>query len=422
MNAVAELFSNELFQGGTFEGTAIITVVVVISLATLSSLFALKRHSSLSLKNANLSRKETKKIPRKAVCPFSKDSNFIVETAEHLKATPLDMFEDWVKSDSDSGKPLAARWLAAGLSGQDAPGILRAGLRRLRNAHHFIVVEPHRLEEELALKQKALDDPRRHDIVFAAESGSLDAQRETLELFLDYLPRRYPDLYTYNASLRTITVEPLGKTFAISDWWDTRPLELCERIVQEDLILMRPGPAASDKTSESYFMAAAAVVFSFNELNEKLGQPAEIIHAPVPGFEKHVRKSLNLSFSKLKVEQPLWRNNWSIAPSGSLDKPVYGSTSDAKNRTFTDISVEDLKAKFLKVEYQTIRRLPRSNNLLFTVKTMADPISALEKVPIAAECLALSIRGMSSQMRIYKGIEDEATSEAVLAYLDSISK
>ena len=77
---------------------------------------------------------------------------------------------------------------------------------------------------------------------------------------------------------------------------------------------------------------------------------------------------------------------------------------------------------FLKVEYQTIRRLPRSGNLLFTVKMMVDRLRELEKVPRAAACLAKSIRGMSPSMRAYKGIGngEDATYEAVLQYLDDI--
>ncbi|CAE8706434.1 unnamed protein product, partial [Polarella glacialis] len=54
------------------------------------------------------------------------------------------------------------------------------------------------------------------------------------------------------------------------------------------------------------------------------------------------------------------------------------------------------------------------------VKTMADPMHSLEKVPAAAACLAASIRGMSPAMCAYKGIQDEPTRDAVLSYLDSI--
>jgi hypothetical protein len=268
------------------------------------------------------------------------------------------------------------------------------------------------------MKEKALDDPKRKPKIYVEEKESLDAQHELLELFISYLPLRYPDLYQYDKDANSIHVVPLDRTFVI-DEWKKRPLELCERIVQEDLILMRP-PRANDK-SDQFAMAAAAVVFSFSELPEKLGKPVGFIHAPVPGYEKHIRKSMDLTFKKLlKVEQPMWRNNWGIAPSGQLDEPLYGSTAAQAHRKFSTPSREEIKAKFLKVEYQTIRRLPRTQNLLFTVKTMADPMSSLEEVPLAASCLAKSIRGMSPEMRAYKGIENDETCVAVLDYLDSI--
>ena len=85
------------------------------------------------------------------------------------------------------------------------------------------------------------------------------------------------------------------------------------------------------------------------------------------------------------------------------------------------VTEEDVKAMFLRVEYQTIRRLPRTRYLLFTVKTMVDSISGLEEVtPKAAQCLAASIRGMSRAMRSYNGISGDVTCDAVLSYLDSI--
>jgi hypothetical protein len=350
-------------------------------------------------------------------CPFSAETSFVVETAEHLEDTPLDCYGDWEDH-------LAARWLAAGLSGQETPGMLRMGLKRLRNSKHFLVETASQIKEELLMKKRALDDPARHDIVYVQEESSIPAQSELLELFMAYLPKRYPDIYSYNVQEKSVTVHPLDTTFRLDDWKHA-PLELCERIVQEDLILMRPGKSASDSgklAPEGYYMAAAAVVFSFDELPEKLGQPAEFLHAPVPGYERHLRKGLNMFFNKLKVEQPMWRNNWGIAPSGTLDKPIYGSTSALEHRNMGNVTRADVRAKFLKVEYETIRRLPRSGYLLFTVRSFANPITCLEEVPpTAAACLAASIRGMSPAMQAYKGIENEATSDAVLSYLDAIS-
>jgi hypothetical protein len=108
-------------------------------------------------------------------------------------------------------------------------------------------------------------------------------------------------------------VEPVKKTVLIKDWIDTQPLELCERIEQEDLIIMRCETLISkdptEKPVESFHMAAAAVAFSFNEVAERLGKPVEFIPAPVLGHERHLRKSMNLTFLTLKPEKPLWHNN-----------------------------------------------------------------------------------------------------------------
>ena len=397
--------------------------VVLLGIAACTTLLAILLLASLGYCRAKQSPpkqpqekdtvKETPKKERQMMCPFSADTDFLVETAEHLDPTPLDLFEDW--NSSTSAMPLATRWLAAGLSGQDTPGILRAGLKRLRNAKFFLNEDTHLIAHELQLKKQALDDPVMHDIMVVAEPDSVPAQQECLDLFVSYLPVRYPELYTFDKTANSIYVKPLDETFLLDDWKHA-PLELCNRIVQEDLCLVR----AADDTKETHVMAAASVVFSFQELSRKLGQPMEFLHAPVPGAEKYLRKIMNYTFSRIKSEQPVWRNNWGIAPTGNLIDAIYGAPSSQKNRSFADVTVEDIKAKFLRVEYQTFRRLPRTNYLLFTIKTMSDPMYELEKVPSAAACLARSIRGMSPKMRVYKGIEDDRTCDAVLSYLDSI--
>ena len=438
---VTDVLTNYQFRIGAF-GTVAISIVVVISVllsivgkryfASSSSSGTTKTVSTTTKSSSTPSSNSASSIRTKsAICPFSAGTDFLVETADNLPLTPLEVYEDWSndysnpdpsKVDHTVLKPLAARWLNMGMSGQDTPGILRAGLRRLKNTKYFLVEESHRLKTELLLKKKALDDPQRFPQVFVAQPESLDAQRECLDMFLDYLPRRYPDQYVYDKELNTISVKCIDTTFRVMDYYNARPLELCERIVQEDLCLMSPPKSreAEMAVTESYRMAAAAVVFSFEGLPEKLGQPMEFLHAPVPGYEKHIRKSMNITFSKLKSEQPVWRNNWGIGPSGEMDKPLYGTVSSMEQRKMTNVTEDDVKLMFLKVEYETIRRLPKSRYILFTIKSMCDPMSALESLPMAAACLAKSIRGMSTDMHRYKGIDNEDVCQAVLKYLDRI--
>jgi len=382
---------------------------LVIYLMSISSHHPTAKDPSLKKKQ-----KETtaKKPTRVLKCPFSSETTFVQELAEHLPPYPLDRFADWKDH-------LGARWLAAGISGQDTPGMLRTGLKRLRHADHFLV-QDFNFAKELKLKTKNLDDPERRKERFIMEQGSLEAQWETLELLMAVLPVQYPELYTYNKDEHSIKVHLISTTFYINDWKHC-PLELCERIVQEDLILMRPGePQPGSKQPMGYYMAAAGVVFSFSSLPEKLGQPIEFIHAPIPAYQEQLSKSLNLMFHKIKVEQPLWRNNWAIAMNGNLGEPMYGSDWTANARHMEDDM--DVSKMFLKVEYQTIRRLPKSDYILFTVRTFLDPISGLEQVDRQASlCLARSIRGMSPAMHRYKGIGNGLSAESVLEYLDTIS-
>ena len=444
-----DLFVKLNHHGMMMNGMPFVIIIIIVGGGWIGYQYVLTRQSilqqrKLSPKTSNVPSKITnnnssnnsinnksamKKERPVMICPFSQGTDFIVETAENLPLTTLEMYEDWVieYQNNDASKrnllkPLAARWLNMGMSGQDTPGILRAGLRRLKNTKYFLVEESHRLKTELLLKKKALDDPQRFPQVFVAQPESLDAQRECLDMFLDYLPRRYPDQYVYDKELNTISVKCIDTTFRVMDYYNARPLELCERIVQEDLCLMSPPKSreAEMAVTESYRMAAAAVVFSFEGLPEKLGQPMEFLHAPVPGYEKHIRKSMNITFSKLKSEQPVWRNNWGIGPSGEMDKPLYGTVSSMEQRKMTNVTEDDVKLMFLKVEYETIRRLPKSRYILFTIKSMCDPMSALESLPMAAACLAKSIRGMSTDMHRYKGIDNEDVCQAVLKYLDRI--
>ena len=72
------------------------------------------------------------------------------------------------------------------------------------------------------------------------------------------------------------------------------------------------------------------------------------------------------------------------------------------------------------MEYQTLRRLPATGAILFTVRTLLEPVTLIEAVPGAAACLAASMRGMSAALLEYKGVTPEAT-PAVLAYMDAIA-
>lgn len=70
---------------------------------------------------------------------------------------------------------------------------------------------------------------------------------------------------------------------------------------------------------------------------------------------------------------------------------------------------------WLRVERQTLRRLPRSGDVLFTIRTYVEPLGAALDAP-AAHALAARIREMPPATAQYKGIEPIRA--PLLAYLD----
>jgi hypothetical protein len=81
------------------------------------------------------------------------------------------------------------------------------------------------------------------------------------------------------------------------------------------------------------------------------------------------------------------------------------------------LAVEDLH---FRSERQTLRRLPRSKALLFTVRTYFEPITVIAKEPHVPGRLAEAIRNWDDVVAHYKGRAH--WEHLLLPYLDSQSR
>ena len=102
---------------------------------------------------------------------------------------------------------------------------------------------------------------------------------------------------------------------------------------------------------------------------------------------------------------------------GALDNPSYGTPE-----ALASISkILPPETRWLKVEYQTLRRLPGTGYILFTIRTFLEQITVLARYPAAAANLANSLSGMSQPMRAYKGLVQPQAQDEMLAYLASLA-
>ena len=265
--------------------------------------------------------------------------------------------------------------------------LFQIGLKPLDLADWIEIDE--RLGDYLAEKQRlAASHP---DEVFAAEPGTEAAQAEVLTLLTAHLAQRFPA--TYRRDGEFIEVVPNGRRVKLGD---TPALQVAASLVQEDLVLMRQGEAG-------WRVGAASLSFPSSwRLSEKFGRPIHEVHAPVPGFSEGTRNAELIArmFDNLRPEIAVIRWNWSIYGDAELHHPL-----DSPPRRFG--SGERAENVFLRVERQTLRKLPQSRDILFTIKIVVDPLAALERHPDAtaiAASLIEQLNALDAAQLDYKGM------------------
>lgn len=275
---------------------------------------------------------------------------------------------------------------------------LAMGLTPLR-AEEWLAPAPN-LREILAAKRDLI--ATRRDDVFRALPEAEAASVELLQLFAAHLPRHYPATYRRDG-------ERLVNRAGDESWDIAAPplhaLDLAGRLVEEDLCLMQP--------SDGGYRLTAASLCAPNRwrLAEKLGQPLAAIHAPVPYYAPALERPVAHFFAALKEGRILGRINWGIADDPARFQPE-GREADPS------IEAENAgRALWLRIERQTLRRLPRSGAVLFTIRTEVARVDRAIQSPADAAELAGAIRDMSPAMQRYKHLAGVAP--ALLAWLDA---
>ena len=245
--------------------------------------------------------------------------------------------------------------------------------------------------------------------VFAAETGTLDAQLEVLDLVSLHVCERFPDIYRREAD--QVSIEGTGRVVDLAES-NTAPLLTAANLLQEDLVLMRKGETG-------WRLAAASLCFPSSwRLSEKFGHALADVHEPVPGFGRGSRNAAMIEriFDNLQVELPVWRMNWSVYGDDALHH-VERSGEHLK-RLGRDGKPE---ISFLRVEYQTLRKLPKSGDILFTIRIHVDPLALLWRHPerkrIAAGFCGLLLQ-LDERQLAYKGLT--AAREGLLSTLRQI--
>jgi hypothetical protein len=247
-----------------------------------------------------------------------------------------------------------------------------------------------RYPAEMAERRELLTT--RHADVFACEPGSEAARADVLDVIAELLPRRHPEWFARE--------ERLLRNRLTGEDWDLAapphdPLELAGRLVQEDLCVI-------DTAGDSPVLAAAILCAPSRwRLGEKIGRPLAAVHGAVPLYADRLSAAVDRFMGALRPGKLAERLNWSVVDDGALFQ-LGGKHRTAHDPTVTSANVPD--RLFLRVERQTLLRLPLSGAVLFAIRVHSYPLGRVLAVPGAAGDLAAAVASLPDSLGVYKSL------------------
>ena len=224
-------------------------------------------------------------------------------------------------------------------------------------------------EQTMAHKRSMLASA--HDQVVATVPEGLAGSVETLDLVADWL-RRY------------------GRDDRVEPDQAAHPIDAAARLVADDLCLLY--------FDGSQWRLGAASVCSPSRwrLSEKIGRTVAEIHRPVPEYAGWYSDTVDARLDRLSADRPLWRLNWTIVDNPALFQPLPPEHGPAPER----VRLSDLTVR---VERQTLRRLPATGGILFTIRTDRAALDDLAATPSVAAAFASTLRTCPANLARYKG-------------------
>ncbi len=253
---------------------------------------------------------------------------------------------------------------------------------------------------EIKLKRSLLDEDHRYYFDVLPESER--AQWDVVELVLNNLMKHDPTSFSLGKNGDALKWhnrkldERFEFQFRDSSSLPVAPLDWVGRQVQEDLIIL-------NQVGE---VVAGQLCFPSGwALHEKLGKQFLDVHAPLPAVTNPMIQSANKFLERIPVGKSFVRNNWGFRLGDQLD--MSSKYSKIYREKLVDelpsLSYESFGDKiFVRIEHQTLTRLPDSNFVLFTIHTFHSSLREETSDPQRARTMLSFLKGVPKDLIDYK--------------------
>ncbi|CAL5871764.1 uncharacterized protein PFLUO_LOCUS6017 [Penicillium psychrofluorescens] len=222
--------------------------------------------------------------------------------------------------------------------------------------------------------------------------GSELACKELMEIVLQFICARYPHYFSL-VDNRVLHNRILGTE---QDIRAKPPLEILLDNVPEDFALM----LRDDKTG--FYILRAAVICSALGWNvaSKIDRQLHEIHSPIPDYKEKMQFSMDRFFTKMPTEKPIQRGSWGL----EVGEPLYMAPGDPleeeRRKQDPNLRIDECT---LRVDWQTLRRLPLSGAVVFNFKALFTPLVEFRDEPGVPAIVAKVLKEGKKSFMEYKG-------------------
>ncbi|CAI5757634.1 unnamed protein product [Candida verbasci] len=264
------------------------------------------------------------------------------------------------------------------------------------------------------LKMKRLEE--QGDDLYATSDKAKNASCELLHELCSYLPARYPNLFKFENNI--ITIIPINESYNLNDD-NLNPITTSAKLIQDDIAIM-----VENDDDGAYSLESGCICLAgFWRLKDKFKMKLDEIHksGDVPQYETKLKSGMNKFFKRLTVNSPVIRNNYFIQTDEHLHwSKSIGSEHEKNIGWYTAPEAKDINQLYFRSERQSLRRLPISGAVVFTIRTYFLPVTKLCEEPYIPRRLLNGIESWSDDVEEYKGYHK--FKQVLLPYLEQKAK
>jgi dimethylamine monooxygenase subunit A len=293
------------------------------------------------------------------------------------------------------------RWAAADF---------QLGLRPMRPESWLLMGAGH--SESMRQKRERLDNHRQ--FYYRTLPDSLRAQRELRERVTAHLVADHPGSFQKSGSVLKSLVT--GQTLDLDDD-STEPLLQVSRLIEEDFMLLEEVGGALRIT------AASNAYSSSGRLVASVGRDMAWAHEPVPQLTHELGGKIDRVLGSIHSATPCERFNWQITPIATVFFPhndPHAANAAAMREVVTELCRDPARAGellWIRVERQTLSRLPDSNAVAFSLHTYSDPLSSVQSDLESVRAILALLNNYSNQR--WKYSEMDIVREPLMTWLEA---